>query len=621
VSGDATPALPEALRPWAPWLSGIAPPLALRLGELLQRMQPFLGRFHPRQGHGGSEPDGVDDLQRRGRYERLLATEWLLAGELPDEFLRRAASGEHLFLSPRATTAQADRHIVALFDTGPWQLGAPRLVHLALVILLARRAQDAGGELRWGSLQRPGELHALRGTDDLKRLLTARSTTPAGHAAWPAWQQWLDGQGTPPGECWCVGASAPAPGLRGATAPSHLLQVRLAWPGDSLDVHLRHASATRRLQLPLPPHQPAAQLLRGQFQPEVTPADAHQQSERLSLRHAPWVAPTGNLVAVPLLSGNGVMIFPVPERGSLRKTGRHRRQQWVQGAEPLCGQFVGKSLGVLLSQPGALQFWQTGHIAPRHSDRPPREQFHAPPGGAQLLQSVWLRNAGQDRIYVLDADRKLVFWVGSREHGTRGPMLLHENVVAVAPVNGQQLVFVTHDANQRLCVRLADGGGTQPRNHRLPFEVPSVPRVHLAGAGRWNSSFAGCAVRVSEPHAPETWRLLEGPADDASSPRPSHIELPPGARGIGLVHLARRNAYALVVLSAHGRELTLHGATDHDTLVTMPSAAERATVCPISGTVAVLTADRALHVVSSESRTTRLVVHSVDDQAPDDGTA
>ncbi len=40
-------------------------------------------------------------------------------------------------------TAKTSLRSVALFDAGPAQLGEPRLAHLALFILLARRAELA----------------------------------------------------------------------------------------------------------------------------------------------------------------------------------------------------------------------------------------------------------------------------------------------------------------------------------------------------------------------------------------------------------------------------------------------------------------------------------------------
>ena len=111
--------LPETLRPWREWLSWFDPELAVQLGSLLQRLHPLFGPFRGNSQGGDPELEGLDDLRPRGSYEHLLATEWLLADEMPDEFLRRAASGEHIFLAPRPKARRADRSIVALFDTGP----------------------------------------------------------------------------------------------------------------------------------------------------------------------------------------------------------------------------------------------------------------------------------------------------------------------------------------------------------------------------------------------------------------------------------------------------------------------------------------------------------------------
>lgn len=95
------------------------------MGGLLSRVHPLLGPIREQDTAGQPEFEGLGDLRRRGNYEHLLATEWLLADELPDEFLRRAASGEHLFLAPARQAHRANRLTIALFDAGPRQLGAP----------------------------------------------------------------------------------------------------------------------------------------------------------------------------------------------------------------------------------------------------------------------------------------------------------------------------------------------------------------------------------------------------------------------------------------------------------------------------------------------------------------
>ena len=54
--------------------------------------------------------------------------EWLLQEELPDEFMRRAVSGEHLFLQRAYQENSAAKQTVALFDTGP--ISSARLASL-----------------------------------------------------------------------------------------------------------------------------------------------------------------------------------------------------------------------------------------------------------------------------------------------------------------------------------------------------------------------------------------------------------------------------------------------------------------------------------------------------------
>ena len=62
----------------------------------------------------GGELRGYDGLTRRGSPERLLISEWLLATEAPDEFVRRAAFNEQAFLRPAFRQPQGGRRAVAL---------------------------------------------------------------------------------------------------------------------------------------------------------------------------------------------------------------------------------------------------------------------------------------------------------------------------------------------------------------------------------------------------------------------------------------------------------------------------------------------------------------------------
>jgi hypothetical protein len=257
--------LPPLLAPWAAPLAPFAPDLALTLGAWARRIAPAVGPLTGR-GRGAGEPDGVSGLARRGSYEQLLLSEWLLAEDLPDEFLRRAAAHEHLFLDRARREPAAGRRSMALFDAGPEQLGGPRLAQLAVLVVLARRAEAAGATFSWGIAQRP-ELGLVDGfsADLCPRFLEARTEVPISPQAMARWWPALP----PPAErddLWLVGGAT----LVQATAPpgsSRLLVEDVAEPGArQVRLSLRaRVSGAREVRLDLPPGADCVRLLRDPF--------------------------------------------------------------------------------------------------------------------------------------------------------------------------------------------------------------------------------------------------------------------------------------------------------------------------------------------------------------------
>ena len=183
--------LPPELARWESELAALPPELARALAPWVGRLAVAIGPWSDARGRGDGEPDGVGALSRRGSYERLLASEWLLADELPDEFLRRAASSEHLFLATVRRAPSGSRRCVALFDAGPSQLGAPRIAHLALLIVLARRARDAGARFSWGVLQSSPALRENSDASAIRALLDARSVREAAREDLDGWRDHL----------------------------------------------------------------------------------------------------------------------------------------------------------------------------------------------------------------------------------------------------------------------------------------------------------------------------------------------------------------------------------------------------------------------------------------------
>ncbi|MFD0351132.1 hypothetical protein ACFQ0M_44075 [Kitasatospora aburaviensis] len=259
--------LPAALAPWAATLSALTPELALALGPLLLRLDTLVGGHEPVVDTTG-EPDGVGGLARTGRPDQLLPSEWLLADEFPDEFLRRLADGELLHLATEFRTPAVRGRIAALVDTGPTQAGAGRLVQLAALLVLHRRAAARGTELVVGVLGDPPG-HWLAG--ELAELLPAwlsarRATDPTPEDVQRARAALDDAD-----QAWLL--TSPRLADRLPAHPRVLTGEPARWTADGADrVLVRLAGTTA--ELPLPASDIAVRALRGAEFRRAEPAAA-----------------------------------------------------------------------------------------------------------------------------------------------------------------------------------------------------------------------------------------------------------------------------------------------------------------------------------------------------------
>lgn len=253
-------ALPAPLERWSPLVADFPREVALMLAPWIDALAKAIGPLRAHAIRGAGEPDGVDGVTRRAPFDRLLDTERLLATEVPDEFVRRAAQSELLFHALALKEQRPARASLMLVDAGPAQLGAPRLAHLALVLVLAARAQDARARFAWALLQdppaedRPPKLVAgVEAPLPALLLLDRRALPPCPEdvAAWEAFAQragWDD--------VWFVGADvAPSKKVRGGA-------VRVKDPVTRgvarLDVEVECAGRVLHRALPLP--DPATQV-------------------------------------------------------------------------------------------------------------------------------------------------------------------------------------------------------------------------------------------------------------------------------------------------------------------------------------------------------------------------
>jgi hypothetical protein len=296
--------LPAALAPWAAELSLLSPDLALVLAPWVGRLAVALGPMSGVRTPGAGEPDGYGGLTRRGSYERLVTAEWALAELYPDEFVRRASAGEHLFLDLARRVPRGSRRAVAIVSAGPSQLGAPRLAHLAALVVLARRAATAGASFAWGLLEDP----ALRLGDGLdaagiRRLLDGRTARAAGEPARRAWLAALGATPTDAVDAWWLGG----PELADARG-SRLIVRDVIEPGArAVDIEVLRPSGTARLRLALPGAGDCARLLRD---PLARGAGSRVAAQATGMHDLRFVARGVKLALVS--STRPIVTWPVP---------------------------------------------------------------------------------------------------------------------------------------------------------------------------------------------------------------------------------------------------------------------------------------------------------------------
>ncbi len=319
--------LPPALAPWAPALSALTPELAVTLGPMVRRLDDMISTYDP--DSGGSGPfDGYEGLAWRGPPERLLASEWLLADELPFEFLRRAVTGELLYLAPARRQDRGRGRVVILVDAGPAQLGAARLVQLAALVVLHRRAAARRSELTVGILgEEAGRWRTGELPDLLRGWLAARRDREPEPAAVECWTELLDAAD----EAWLLTGPRLASLLPGRRRV--LISQESAWGAEGATT-VRVLLDGIRTELPLPRRDLAVRALRGAGFRRAGPAVADLR--KAALRHPTFPSAERRLLA----RGDGddqiiSMAIPASADAPAARPRWHRLPGPVLAASPL----------------------------------------------------------------------------------------------------------------------------------------------------------------------------------------------------------------------------------------------------------------------------------------------
>lgn len=565
------PALPPLLQSWAEWLSLFPDDLAATLGELLLRLQPLVGPLRRHAARIAVEPAGVGDIVRRGSYDRLLISEWAMADGAPDEFLRRAANGELLFMGPEPSNSETSLRSVALFDAGPAQLGEPRLAHLALFILLARRAELAGAEFRWGILQEPGVLYEEQGVQGVRRLLGARTRAVLDTAGLEEWNAML---GNTAFDCWLVGdAASPCP------APAHSrVLVRRSWFGQELAVDLVTRRANRSVVLPLPAPADGVRLLRRPF--DKPPAVNVMTSDAHSLKRAPMFGNLKEWLALGMVDGS-VTVYRLPESPNAN-AGRPRKLRKPAHLDAIVAAgLIQKSFGTVTLQEGGLHF--AGFPGPLFNKLtlalPDPAQFHAVPGALRRAPAFyWMeRSAGGsvEQVLVLDKNGNLVCWDCSGVAGrplTKSHFRLVAQDVIGAIQHADRILFAVVQAGRTDVYSLS--AGRPGREHLYPI-MHQGEQILFGEPKEWRGGRGRFALRLEA----NDWLV----GDVLGAER---IAVPAGAIALGCARSEHATKPALVVLDANRMRIVLLSGDARVVLVDSSEPIAQASFDPAWGRLA-----------------------------------
>jgi hypothetical protein len=531
----------DPLLGWKDQLAPLARELRDGLLPWLQRLDLAVGPMAAEDPLADGDPDGFLGLSRRGPYERLLLSEWLLASEVPEEFLRRAAAGEHAFLELARRSEAGSRVAAVLFDAGPSQIGAPRLAHLALLLVLERRARLAGASFFWGILQQPGVLRASVAPDQALHLL-------AGRCRQDATRELLDDAVAAPPlrqarrELWIVGGPAAC-----SLAPGPCVEViePVVLEPTALQVRLRRADRSAlSVDLPLPPEAQQLRLLRDPFERPTTPRKGKKALATGRGRYL-FFSGNGRRLFVGLEAG-GCLSYPVPNSPFQSDPGEPATLRPPEGQQLRA---VGweKNQGVLLLQAGEQLLLRTvgrkgGKARPdRVFDgqevvwgEGPAAALHAVVGARGGRGYAWLTPQGQ---YVcIDA---------------RGEVKTRWDVAAVG-VNHYRTILACRSAGGNGVFFEVEGAGEIEENERLKTtlgdEVGEVFWGYAEGKHR-HPELALCGIERGDV---ADWALFCGHEGLSHLP----LSIPEGQEVCGVF---QASAPVLLALSKDRRMLLGHG--------------------------------------------------------------
>lgn len=434
--------LPKPFQAWQHWLSRFDENLQPIIADLLLQLNLFIGSISESRCSKQLSSDS-SDLQKRGKYEHLLTTEWLIAQEEPDEFIRRAANNEHLFLTPAYEKPKANGVIIALFDCGLLQLGMPRVAHLILMILFDIRAHNLNSQFYWGILQSNSELILFSGIEDLKLLLKNRTMNCLDTKHLDYWKDYLKQSELLYDECWIIGNN-----FSKVDFATHKISInRLISKFTNLSVDMTNNKISNHFELKLPNEVICAKMLSGLFESGSNYAVINEQSYLpLNANLHLDISPNSNHVLVFNSENNKICFITINDILSQRQVCRVKNyslKSHVLGLD-----IQGKHIVALYQENQKYYLWG--------SDIPKRELSEEININAinQLSYFLYLYGDHNPKLLYIDDHQSLysVYWINYYGDILNSQHEIAKNVIVLFKLSEKQACYIYQDDQEQFCI-------------------------------------------------------------------------------------------------------------------------------------------------------------------------
>lgn len=583
--------LPNELKNWSQWLTWFDEDISQSINSLLRALTPLTSEKFRKFENISDDISGFDRLSRRGHYQNLLLSEWAIFDSMPEEFIRRACESEQLFLQPSAAKKKNNSRILVLFDSGPHQLGACRVAHIALWILLLRRAQKNASSFYWGILQQEKTISSESDQSAILKLLSSRSMQTIGEQQLIDWKMWLDTNQYSDCEIWAVSNDLSIPKQHWI---SNQLSISTDFFIESLDITKRSNGSSKKINVKLPENKISSRLLNGHFISH-THNKVHQITNyKISLQQSPFFSVDGNRLAVSLLDASA-LVFKIPQQSD-EKLQKPIRQEWEKGQELFSACVTGKRLCGIVVTEKVLNFWQFKGGLSLQRDASNAWSFTF---GKSSWKPMFLHhNNSCQYIYFLDSHQNLFLY--SRNHKDhKKPAELSikaSNVSQISPADGNALI-VAYVKSNSIAIDMITHGNSQ-NCYLLPGQGKDT-RIFIGSGSAWRNGKGCWAIEqkvIPEDEQHQQWIIYRGEGKFSKfSNQEYRFGLNLTIHGV----LDVEDEILLIAVSGNKKELVTINKNHSRIFASFSSTIKRVSIHAIRNLIAVITYDRQLFVYSA----------------------